>query len=139
VALQARRLARRIAGRLQLASGLLLCGVGAAAMLGFVAADSWQRMVPGLFISGVGSGLLNAGLARLAVESVPAGRAGMGSGANNTARYVGSSVGVALTVAIVAAPDGAELNRGTNAALLVSAALAALSAVIAVVVRERPH
>jgi MFS family permease len=136
VSLQARRLASRMAGRLQLALGLLLSGVGAVSMLGFVGADSWQRMVPGLLISGAGSGLLNAGLARLAVEGVPAGRAGMGSGANNTARYVGSSVGVALVVAIVAAPGPSGLDRGTNAALLVSAALAVAGAVIAVLLRE---
>jgi MFS family permease len=137
VALQVRRLASRISGRVQLAVGLLLCGVGAVAMLGFVAADSWQRMVPGLLVSGTGSGLLNAGLARLAVEGVPTGRAGMGSGANNTARYVGSSVGVALVVAIVAAAGPSGLDRGTNAALLVSAALAVAGALIAILLRER--
>jgi MFS family permease len=137
VALQARRLASRMAGRLQLALGLLLSGAGAVSMLGFVAADSWHRMVPGLVVWGAGSGLLNAGLARLAVESVPAGRAGMGSGANNTARYVGSSVGVALVVAVVAAPGPSGLDRGTNAALLVSAAIAVLGAAIAVILRER--
>jgi MFS family permease len=139
MALQARRLANRMAGRLQLALGLLLCGTGAVSMIGFVGADSWLRMVPGLIISGAGSGLLNAGLARLAVEGAPAGRAGMGSGANNTARYVGSSVGVALAVAIVSAPGGdpgTALARGTNAALLVSAAIAALGAGVAVAMRE---
>lgn len=138
-ALQARRLANRIPGRLQLALGLLLCGAGAVSMLGFVAAGSWHRMVPGLIVSGAGSGLLNAGLARLAVEGVPAGRAGMGSGANNTARYVGSSIGVALAVAIVAAPggdSGSALSQGTNMALLVSAGIAALGAAIAAVLRE---
>jgi MFS family permease len=140
VALQARRLASRLAGRLQLALGLLMCAAGAVSMLGFVGAGSWHRMVPGLIISGAGSGLLNAGLARLAVEGVPAGRAGMGSGANNTARYVGSSIGVALAVAVVAAPGGdpgTALARGTDAALLVSAGLAVLGAAIAASLRER--
>jgi MFS family permease len=137
VALQARRLAGRMPARVQLALGLLLCGVGTVSMLGFVAADSWHRMVPGLLVSGAGSGLLNAGLARLAVEGVPAGRAGMGSGANNTARYVGSSIGVALAVSIGAVPDSSGLDRRTNAVLLVSAALAALGAGLAVTLRER--
>jgi MFS family permease len=139
-ALQARRLASRIPGRLQLAVGLLLCGAGAVSMLGFVAAGSWHRMVPGLIISGAGSGLLNAGLARLAVEGVPAGRAGMGSGANNTARYVGSSIGVALAVAIVAAAGGdphSALSRGTDTALLVSAGIAAIGAGVAAALRDR--
>lgn len=40
----------------------------------------------------------------------------MGSGANNTARYIGSSAGVALTLALTTA--------GPDAALAASAALA---------------
>jgi len=39
-------------------------------------------------VAGIGSGVANAALGGLAVESVPPDRAGMGSGANNTARYL---------------------------------------------------
>ena len=72
----------------------------------------------------------------LAVESVPAERAGMGSGANNTARYLGGAAGVALVVAIAAgrgsgAASGSALVSGWNTAALVSAGLCALGALIA--------
>ncbi|MGW2559111.1 MFS transporter [Streptomyces sp. NPDC001514] len=122
VALQAKRLPGRVTARHQLALGFVLSAAGVLAMLGAVSpAGGWGRLLPGLAVAGVGSGLLNAALPRLSVESVPPERAAMGSGANNTARYIGSSAGVALTIAVASA--------GTNAALTVSAGLSLLGAV----------
>lgn len=143
VSLQSRHLTVRMSNRWQMIIGLLLSGAGYLPMLGAVAAGSWQRLAIGFFIAGIGSGLLNAALARLAVESVPADRSGMGSGANNTARYIGSSLGVALTVVIVSAvsPDGGTasgLGHGTDLALGAAVGLTVLGAVIALVARERP-
>ncbi|MBX6769018.1 MAG: MFS transporter, partial [Actinomadura rubrobrunea] len=100
----------------------------------------WWRLVPGLAVAGVGSGLANAMLARLAVESVPADRAAMGSGANNTARYVGASLGVAMVVAIATGGrdrSPASIAHGANIALVISAVLAAAGAVLVVAVRDR--
>lgn len=139
VALQAKRLAGRVPARRQLAVGFALHAVALLTMLGAVAADSWVRLLPGLLLSGVGSGLLNAALPLLAVESVPADRAAMGSGANNTARYLGSAAGVALMIAAATAsgssPD--ELAHGADVALVVSAGLAVVAAVSVVLLRER--
>jgi hypothetical protein len=86
-----------------------------------------------LVVVGVGSGMSNAALAHLAVESVPPDRAGMGSGANNTARYLGGSLGVAVAVAIVGAAHSPA--AGMNAMFWTAAAIAALGAVLAVVLR----
>jgi MFS family permease len=77
-------------------------------------------------VTGVGAGLANAANARLAIESVPPQRAGMGSGAANTARYVGSSVGVALMATLV----GGGLVPGMRTGVLVYAASLAVAAVI---------
>lgn len=60
------------------------------------------RLLPGLFLAGAANGILNAALGRQAVASVPADRTAMGSGANNTARYLGSAIGI--TVAAVPSP-----------------------------------
>ncbi|MFC9062544.1 MFS transporter, partial [Streptomyces sp. NPDC057074] len=90
VSLQARRIAHRVSPRLQLAVGFALHAGGALSMLGAVDAGSWHRLLPGLVVAGVGSGLVNAALPLLAVESVPVGRAAMGSGAQQTFRYIGS-------------------------------------------------
>ncbi|MFF5784044.1 MFS transporter [Streptomyces sp. NPDC012693] len=127
VALQARRLPARLPAPYQLALGFLLSAAGVLALLGTLQgpAGSWPRLVPGLLVAGAGSGLLNAALPRLAVDSVPPERAAMGSGANNTARYIGSSAGVALTLALVTA--------GPDTAVLASAGLALLGAALTLV------
>ncbi|MFJ2934024.1 MFS transporter [Streptomyces sp. NPDC087219] len=118
VALQTRRLAGRLSAPYQLALGFVLSAAGVLAMLGGLEgpAGSWPRLLPGLLVAGAGSGLLNAALPRLAVDSVPPERAAMGSGANNTARYIGSSAGVALMLALATA--------GPDTAILVAATLA---------------
>ncbi|MDF6045965.1 MFS transporter [Streptomyces sp. JH14] len=135
VALQARRLAGRISPRHQLALGFILHAGGALALLGSIAADSWLRLMPGLVVAGIGSGLLNAALPLLSVEAVPPERAAMGSGAQQTFRYIGSCAGVALTIAIVTSAGSAA--HGADIAVIVSAALAVLAAVGVVVLRER--
>ncbi|MGW8953222.1 MFS transporter [Streptomyces sp. NPDC055709] len=130
VALQTKRLAGRVGARHQLALGFALSAAGVLAMLGTVSSadDGRARLLLGLAVAGVGSGLLNAALPRLAVESVPPERAAMGSGANNTARYIGSAAGVALTIAISTA--------GTNTALIVSTGLSLLGAVAVLALRD---
>ncbi|WP_329464993.1 MFS transporter [Streptomyces sp. NBC_01431] len=129
VALQARRLGGRIAARHQLAIGFALHAAGVLAMLGALASGPLPRLVPGLLVAGTGSGLLNAALPRLAVESVPPERAAMGSGANNTARYIGSSAGVALTIALAPA--------GPDTVIVVSAALAVVAGALTLTLRSR--
>ncbi|MFF0737534.1 MFS transporter [Streptomyces chartreusis] len=136
VALQARRLAGRVSPRIQLAIGFVLHAGGTLAMLGAIGAGSWPRLLPGLLIAGVGSGLLNAALPLLSVESVPPQRAAMGSGAQQTFRYIGSCAGVALTIALATSSAGG-LARGADIAMLVSAGLALLAAVGVVALRER--
>ncbi len=71
--------------------------------------------------------MLNAVLGREAVANVPADRAAMGSGSNNTARYLGAACGI--TVFSVRAeprreraPGAAELVDGWSAAVLVASA-----------------
>ncbi|MFE0175674.1 MFS transporter [Streptomyces sp. NPDC059002] len=140
VALQARRLAGRVSARHQLAIGFALHAVAVLTMLGAASAGpgsagSWLRLLPGLLISGAGSGLLNAALPLLAVESVPADRAAMGSGANNTARYIGSAAGVALMIAV--STSSGDLGHGTDVAMTVSAGLAVLAAVSVLLLKER--
>ncbi|WP_371548921.1 MFS transporter [Streptomyces sp. NBC_00554] len=135
VALQARRLAGRVSPRHQLTLGFALHATGALTMLGAFDAGSWTRLLPGFVISGIGSGLLNAALPLLSVESVPANRAAMGSGAQQTFRYIGSCAGVALTIALVTSTGG--LAHGADVAIGVSAGLALVAAVSVGVLRER--
>ncbi|MFE9044267.1 MFS transporter [Streptomyces sp. NPDC012421] len=126
VALQARRLSGRLSATHQLALGFVLSAAGVLALLGALDSPAlpWPRLVAGLVVAGAGSGLLNAALPRLAVDSVPPERAAMGSGANNTARYIGSAAGVALMLALS--------GSGPDAAVVASAVLALAGAALTV-------
>ena len=130
-ALQSRRL--RLAARNQLILGLALAAAGTLLLIGSAGHWSNARSALALVIAGVGSGLLNSALARLAIDSVPHGRASMGSGANNTARYIGSSLGVAITVAVVTAASGprGDVSHGIDVGLVVAAAVALVGAALA--------
>lgn len=135
VALQAKRLAGRVSSRHQLALGFGLHAVGVLTMLGAIGSGSWVRLLPGLVLGGVGSGLLNAALPLVAVESVPIERAAMGSGAQQTFRYIGSCAGVALVIALVT--SGGSPAHGANVAVIVSAVLALVGGLGVLGLRER--
>jgi hypothetical protein len=128
-----------VEGRLLLALGLAVSAVGLAGLAVLGPDGSGLRVLPGLVVLGVGYGAANAALGREAVAHVPAARAAMGSGANNTARYVGAAVGVTLVVliSVAGAPAGtpAGLTAGWNTAALAGAALAAVGAVAVVLIR----
>ncbi|MEU6798806.1 MFS transporter [Nonomuraea wenchangensis] len=115
----------RLGSAARLALGLALTAAGFAALLGVGAALSLPLVVAGLAVSGAGSGLINSAITHLAVESVPAHRVSMGSGANNTARYVGSSLGAAGVAAVVGALGPA---RGAAVAIAACVALTAVTA-----------
>jgi MFS family permease len=135
--LAARRLPDRVPVNLRLALGLTLTAVGELALTGLNQGSSPTRLIPGLVIAGIGSGVANAALGRLAVESVPRDRVSMGSGANNTARYLGGAAGIALLVAIASGGgSGHALISGWNTAALVSAVLCVLGAAIAALCRS---
>jgi predicted MFS family arabinose efflux permease len=106
-ALQVRRLPQRWTSRWLLAGGLLGVAVGQLAQTGLSTSSSLARLVPGTVVMGIAFGVLNATVGREAVASVPPDRTAMGSGANNTARYVGSALGISL-VAVVATRHGAS-------------------------------
>ncbi|MCW2775998.1 MAG: Transrane efflux protein, partial [Nocardioides sp.] len=107
----------------------LLVVVAAGQLTGYgldATSNVWRLAVP-MFVAGLATGVLNALLGREAVASVPPDRAAMGSGANNTARYLGAACGITLFV-VVATHAGADLLAGWNVAVLVAAALSLLGA-----------
>jgi MFS family permease len=107
---------------------LVLVALGQVLGYGVHADSSIARLVLPMVVAGIGTGVLNALLGREAVASVPPDRAAMGSGANNTARYLGAAFGITLFVT-VATHAGDDIFDGWNAAVLVSAALTLLGAV----------
>lgn len=139
VAWHVKRLPERFSGRARLATALLVIALGTLTLTGLDPETSTWRLVPGMLVTGVAYGLANATLGREAVASVPVDRVGMGSGANNTARYVGSALGVSLVV-VTATHHGrtpAALVDGWNTAVLISAALSVLGALLVLACRPR--
>ena len=63
--------------------------------------------LPGQIISGIAIGLMLPSLAGAAVQNLKADRLGVGSAVNNAIRQLGSSLGVALAVALA----GSALNK----------------------------
>lgn len=125
------RLAGVLSGRTHLVGGLAGVALGLLLTTGLSDGASPVRLVPGLVVAGIASGLLNTGLAREAIASVPAGDAAMGSGANNTARYVGSALGITIAGLLAAGVDAvAGWNHIALAAAGVSVVCAAAAAAL---------
>jgi MFS family permease len=121
--------------------GLIACAAGQLAVYGLQADSSIIRVIPGMLLAGAANGVLNAALGRQAVASVPADRSAMGSGANNTARYLGSATGLTVAAILIthagAAGGTAGLLSGWNMAVLVSVAFSLLGALAVFLARER--
>jgi len=140
-ALLARHIPAHVPGRVQLGVGLIAVAIGQFALFGVNEDSTWLKFVPGLLFAGIASGVVNAALGREAVASVPPGRGGMGSGANNTARYVGAALGVTV-VAVLAARPGpgsptADLIHGWNVAAIVTAVISVVGGLVVLACRPR--
>lgn len=136
-----RRWRRPLAGGPTIAAGLAVVGAGQLLGLGLAVDSSPWRLLPSMVVAGLASGVLNAVLGREAVASVPRDRAAMGSGTNNTARYLGAASGITLFTVLTqhaggaATPDG--LVAGWSVAVLVSAGLSWSGAAAVLVVSRR--
>ncbi len=141
------RLAGHLSGRL---------GIGPVALLGalaFAAGPAWwllhlgvtpdyaAGMLPGQLLTGLGVGLLLPTLSSVVGSALPAPQWGSGSSLINTARQVGSVLGVALLVSVIGAhTTGRPSEFGAVQAgwtLLVAAALVAAVTAAALSVVER--
>ncbi|MCW2613260.1 MAG: Transrane efflux protein [Frankiales bacterium] len=138
-ALPVKRLPATWTSRRLLVGGLLGVAVGQLAQTGLTVDCSLARLVPGTLVVGVAFGVLNATLGREAVASVPADRSALGSGANNTFRYVGSALGISLVAVIATRAPGADgLVAGWTTAGLVTAGLSVLGALVVLALRPLP-
>ncbi|MGW4527138.1 MFS transporter [Amycolatopsis sp. NPDC004378] len=124
-ALLTRHLPAAFSGGARLSAGLVVVAAGLVP-LAFVTPDSGAAsLLPSLVVAGFGTGVVNASLGREAVASVPPHRAGMGSGINNTSRYVGAALGVTVVsvLSVHGTPAPASLTAGWDTAVLVGIAV----------------
>jgi MFS family permease len=120
--------------------GLVACAAGQLAVYGLHSDSPVVRVIPGMLLAGAANGVLNAALGRQAVASVPPDRSAMGSGANNTARYLGSATGLTISAVLIthagSAAGTAGFLSGWNVAVLVSVAFSLLGALAVFLARE---
>jgi MFS family permease len=122
-----RRIPHPLEGPRPVALFLLVVAAGQLLAEGLDAGSPLWRLVLPFVVAGAATGVLNSLLGREAIASVPADQAAMGSGANNTARYLGAACGITLFVT-VATHAGGSLYAGWNAATLVTAVLTLVGA-----------
>ncbi len=109
-----RRFKIPLSGPHLIALALVVVGAGQLLALGIGAGSSPWRLLPSLVVAGLATGVLNAALGREAVANVPRDRAAMGSGSNNTARYLGAACGITVFSVVLG-----HAGHGVGAALLV--------------------
>ena len=122
-----RRLPWPVAGPRSVAVVMVTVAAAQLTAVGITVDSGVWRIALAMGLAGLGTGVLNAVLGREAVASVPPDRSAMGSGANNTARYLGAAIGITLFVT-VATRAGDSLLTGWTVAVVVSAGLTLLGA-----------
>ncbi|GAY08278.1 MFS transporter [Pseudonocardia sp. N23] len=131
--LASRWLPAGLSGGARLSLGLAVIAVGIVPLALLGPAGGLWALIPGLVVSGAGTGLANATLGREAVAAVPPERAATGSGINNAARYVGAAFGVTGVTVLAIRPDSpdpvASLLSGWNVAVMCGIVVCVLAAV----------
>jgi EmrB/QacA subfamily drug resistance transporter len=132
-------LSDKIGGKPLLALGLFLQTIG----LGWIAlqiSDSvtYGSMIPAFIVSGIGMGLFFIPVATVVFGSVSESAAGVASGANNSFRELGGTMGVAVLASVFTGAGGyatpALFVDGIRPALFVGAAVLAIGTVAALAI-----
>jgi EmrB/QacA subfamily drug resistance transporter len=131
----------RLGGRRVVAIGVALQAIG----IGWLAAEitasiPYADLVPPFLIAGAGLGFFFAPITQLTLRYAPGPLEGVASGTSNTLRQVGTVLGVAVLSSVFSAAGGlgspGQFTAGLTAALTVSAAILAASALVILVAPE---
>lgn len=117
--------------------GYVLTGASLAGMAVFDASTSYPVLAVLFVVAGIGQGLAITPAAAAVLEIVPRERSGIAAATVNTARQVGTALGVAVLGTIVA--ESAEPVRGMRVSLLVAAGVAVLAAALLTPRRRAPE
>jgi len=133
-------LGSRFGSKLPLALGAAITSAGLVGL--GLNHGSEATVVLWAFVMSTGIGFAFAAMANLIVEAVPPVQTGEATGINTLMRSVGAAIGSQVCAAILASSvtaDGFPSDSGFTAAFLVSAAVAAIAAGIAVVIPRGDH
>ncbi|WP_084514948.1 MFS transporter [Nocardia acidivorans] len=119
-------------------TGLAAVGVGGVVGALLVHGDaSWPALIPGFVLVGAGVGLATATLSSAAVAAVPWERAGMATGALNTAQQLTFALGIATLGGLFTHPDTPV--AGVRLTLAVSGTVALIGAIgVPLLMRRTP-
>jgi MFS transporter, DHA2 family, methylenomycin A resistance protein len=120
---------KRFGPRLVMIGGAALIAIALAGLLGVDTTSSYASMVIQLVLLGFGLGSLVPAVTAAMLASVDRNQSGLASGTLNSARQMGSVIGVSLFGALI--ENGHRLVGGLHASLVVSIGLALLICVIA--------
>ncbi|GAA4833201.1 MFS transporter [Saccharopolyspora rosea] len=129
------RMVARWGSRPPMVAGAAVAALGTACWLLATADGDYPRVLPVLVCCGIGAGLLTTALVAAAVGALPAERAGLASGVNNTARQTGTALGVAVFGALAGNPAARDaFTTGLHHAALLGAALWLIAVVLSTLV-----
>jgi EmrB/QacA subfamily drug resistance transporter len=118
-----------------MATSLLLIGTGIALWTGTPENGSyWTHMLPGIVVMSIGQGMGFGAMTAATLEGLPYHRHGVAGAVNVTAQQIGSSIGVAILVAVSTGvsgggdPSPADQLSGFHAAYGVAGAIGLLGA-----------
>jgi MFS transporter, DHA2 family, methylenomycin A resistance protein len=137
------RLQARLGARRVVIGSALLAGLGVLDFALLDADSPFVQALPGYVLVGVGYGAAVPAISAVAMGAIEVERAGVASGVLNTARQVGSAVGLATLGSIATAVAGGSLSNsddfvsGMRAAMLAAGALALVASVLTLVAQPR--
>jgi EmrB/QacA subfamily drug resistance transporter len=100
-------LAQRFGPRRVVTTGMLIEAVAIASIAALISPDmTGARLIPSLFVYGVGVGLATAQLTSVILVEVPPRHSGQASGMQSTFRQIGSAFGIALVGTVLATSLG---------------------------------
>ncbi len=123
------RITARTGPRWPMAAGLLSAAAGVALLATVRADSSYLVLLPALPLWGIGLGVLTPAVVAAAIGAVPAGRAGLASAVNNTARQACGAIGIAAFGALAGSPGGPGFVGGFHAAALIASAMFVVAAI----------
>jgi MFS family permease len=142
VAPLAGRLQARFGARRVVVAGAFVAGLGVLVFALLDAGSPFIQALPGYMLVGVGYGAAVPAISAVAMASIEVQRAGVASGVLNTARQVGSAVGLAALGSIATAVAGGSLAdpddfvSGMRVAMAVAGAFALAAGVLALVAQR---
>lgn len=129
-----RLLPAALSAQARVVTALAGCGVGQALLYAANGDSGWAILLPGLLVSGLFNGILNASLGHAALLHVPDTRAAMGSAVNNTARYLASALGISLIS--IAITGGEGLFQGWHLAVIGTTIVSLVGAGVTIFMRR---